>query len=322
MKPKILVVLRHKLCPESLQILANVGEISIAPRFIKDYELAELVKDCTGIALGGNRFGRDMIEKSERLKVISRHGVGVDNVDLEAATARGIVVTYTPGANAISVAEHTFALLLGLIRKLTLADRSVREGEWKGLELEGIELAGKTLGIVGLGAIGSRVARRAIAFEMQVVAYDPYVDLEKASSLGVKLVDLDSLLKCSDVVSLHASLTDRSKHVLSRREIGLLKPTAVIVNTARGPLIDEEALIQALAERKIAGAALDVFQNEPLPPGHPFLKEPNVVLTPHISAFTKEALSRGDVILAKDLAAVIRGERPNYVANPNVFSKA
>ncbi|MBO3803546.1 MAG: hydroxyacid dehydrogenase, partial [Candidatus Brockarchaeota archaeon] len=244
-----------------------------------------------------------------------------DNVDLDAATERGIVVTYTPGANAVSVAEHAFALLLALVRKVTSADRSVREGEGKGQEFEGVELAGKTMGVIGLGAIGSRVAKRAIAFEMRVVAHDPYVDPEKASSLGVELVDLDTLLRRSDVVSLHAALTERTKHLISRREIGLLKPTAVIVNAARGRLIDEEALVQALKEKRILGAALDVFQEEPLPPGHPFLKEPNVVLTPHIAAFTKEALSRGDKIVAEDLATVIRGGRPNYVANPSVFTK-
>ncbi|MGQ9514128.1 MAG: hydroxyacid dehydrogenase [Thermoproteota archaeon] len=319
MKPKILVLLRHSLCPESVRILTEVGDLSIAPRFIENEELAELAKDCIGIVLGGNKFGRDIIERSKKLRVISRHGVGVDNVDLDAATERGIVVTYTPGANSISVAEHTFALILALIRKINLADRSIRDGEWKGLEFEGIELAGKTLGIIGLGAIGSNVAKRAIAFEMNVLAYDPYVDRKRASELGVRLVDLDLLLKSSDVVSIHASLTDRTRNMLSWREIGLLKPTAILVNTARGQLVDEEALIHALKERKILGAALDVFNCEPLPPNHPLLKEQNVILTPHIAAFTKEALSRGDMILARDLVAVIKGERPTYVANPGVF---
>jgi D-3-phosphoglycerate dehydrogenase len=177
------------------------------------------------------------------------------------------------------------------------------------------------LGIIGLGAIGSNVAKRAIAFDMHVIAYDPYVDQKRASELGVKLVDLDTLLKSSDVISLHASLTERTRDLLSWRELGLLKPTAILINTARGQLVNEEALIHVLKERKILGAALDVFQSEPLPPNHPLLKEQNVILTPHIAAFTKEALSRGDMILARDLVAVINGKRPIYVANPDVFQK-
>lgn len=320
MKPKILVVLRHSLCEEAVRILEKVGDVSVAPRSIGEHELAELARDCSGLVLGGNRFGREAIMMAKGLKVISRHGVGVDNVDLEAATERGIVVTYTPGANADSVAEHTFALLLGLVRKIAPADGSIREGEWRSLEFMGFELVGKTLGIIGLGAIGSRVAKRAMAFGMSVVAYDPYVGKERASSLGVELVDLETLLRSSDVVSLHASLTRETGHILSARELGLMKRTAILINAARGQLVDEEALIQALKEGRISGAGLDAFQHEPLPVDHPLLKLHNVLLTPHIAAFTQEALSRGDKILAMDMATVLMGRKPVYVANPSVLN--
>ena len=261
MKPKILIVLRHNLCEEAMRILEEVGTVSVAPRSTEEHELAELTKDCSGLVLGGNRLSREMILAAKELKIISRHGVGVDNVDLEAATERGIVVTYTPGANADSVAEHTFALLLGLIRKITPADRSIREGGWGSSEFMGFELAGKNLGIIGLGAIGSRVAKRAMAFEMKIMAYDPYVSMERASQLGVELVDLEALLRSSDVVSLHTSLSVETRHILSARELGMMKRTAILVNAARGQLVDELALIKALNEGRIAGAGLDAFQN-------------------------------------------------------------
>lgn len=321
MKPKILVVLRHTLCEDAMRILEEVGDVSVAPRSVGESELAELARDCRGVVLGGNKFGREAIVLAKELKVISRHGVGVDNVDLEAATERGIVVTYTPGANADSVAEHTFALLLSLVRKLSLADRSIKEGEWGSSEFMGFELVGKTLGIIGLGAIGSRVAKRAMAFEMGVLAYDPYVTQKSASALGVKLVDLETLLRSSDVVSLHASLTNETRHILAARELGMMRRTAVLINAARGQLVDEEALIQALRGGTVSGAGLDAFQSEPLPEGHPFTKMRNVLLTPHIASFTKEALARGDKILAMDLATAFMGGRPAYVANPQVLTK-
>jgi D-3-phosphoglycerate dehydrogenase len=320
-RPKILVVLRHDLCEEAVRTLKAVGEISVAPREIAESEFAGFVSGCTGVILGGNRFNREVMGGSKTLKVISRHGVGVDNVDLEAATEMGIVVTYTPGANADSVAEHTFALLLGLVRKIALADRSIREGNWGSDEFMGFELSGKTLGIVGLGAIGSRVAKRALAFGMDVLAYDPYVEGERASSFGARRVDLETLLRSSDVVSLHASLTPETMHLLSARELGMMKRTAILVNAARGQLVDEEALAQALEGGRLLGASLDAFRYEPLPSDHPFLKARNVLLTPHIAAFTREALSRGDKILANDLVSVIRGKRPIYVANPKVLER-
>jgi D-3-phosphoglycerate dehydrogenase len=321
MKPKILVVLRHSLCEEAVRILEEVGDVSVVPRFIGEHELAELVRDCSGVVLGGNRFGREAIMMAKGLKVISRHGVGVDNVDLEAATERGIVVTYTPGANADSVAEHTFALLLGLVRRVSLADRSIRDGGWGSSEFMGFELIGKTLGIIGLGAIGSRVAKRGRAFEMNIMVYDPYVDQGSASALGAKLVDLETLLRGSDVVSLHASLTKETRHILTARELGMMRRTAILINAARGQLVDEEALIQALKEGVISGAGLDAFQQEPLPADHPLLKLHNVLLTPHVAAFTQEALARGDKMVAMDMTAVLMGRKPVHIANPKVLNR-
>jgi len=240
------------------------------------------------ILRSGTQVTTTLLEAAPQLKVIGRAGIGVDNIDLEAATRRGILVMNTPGGNAVSVAEHTFALLLALARRVPAADQSTRAGEWRKNEFAGLELKGKTLGLVGLGRIGQEVARRALVFEMQVIAHDPFVAAALARDLGVELVALDDLLARADFLSLHATLTPETQHLLNRERLARSKRGIRILNTARGELVDEAALAEALQSGQVAGAALDVFAGEP-PRDSPLLKLPNVIATPHIGGSTAEA---------------------------------
>jgi D-3-phosphoglycerate dehydrogenase / 2-oxoglutarate reductase len=230
----------------------------------------------------------ELLEHSPHLRVIGRAGVGVDNVDLEAATRRGVVVMNTPGGNAESVAEHTLALMLALARRIPQADASLKQQRWEKKAFTGLELRGKALGLVGFGRIGAEVARLAQALEMQVLAYDPHIAPRVASDHNVKLVSLEELFGSSDFISLHASATDESRHVVNARMLALAKPGVRIVNCARGELVDEAALLEAIESGLVAGAGLDVFETEP-PKGSALVAHPNVVATPHIAGSTEEA---------------------------------
>ncbi|HUG39790.1 MAG TPA: phosphoglycerate dehydrogenase [Longimicrobiales bacterium] len=232
---------------------------------------------------------RDALARTRRLRVIGRAGVGVDNIDMDAATEKGIAVFNAPSGNTISAAELTMALLLAAVRKVVAADRSMRRGEWDRKSFNGSEVHGKTLGLVGAGRIGGEVARRAKAFGMRVVAYDPFLQEERAKQLGIETGSLEDVLRSADVVSLHVPLTESTANLLDAARLALLKPGAVIVNAARGGVLDEDALVAALREGRLAGAALDVFADEPLPPGHPLRSLETVVLTPHLGAATEEA---------------------------------
>lgn len=257
---------------------------------------------------------RDDLLRAPRLKVIAKHGVGVDNIDVAAATALDIPVVFTPTANANAVAEHTMTLMLALARNLYPASATVFAGRWD--KFEGVELAGKTLGVIGLGRIGRRVAEMAQhGFGMEVRAYDPAV---KQSAFA--LADsVEAVLRVADFLSLHLPLTPETKHLINANRLRLLKPNCRIVNTSRGGVIDETALAEALTEKRLAGAALDVFETEPLPAGHPFLKTPNTLLTPHISASTKESLDRMARDAAQGVLDVLQGRPPAWVVNPEVL---
>lgn len=248
---------------------------------------------------------REVLEKAPKLRVIGRAGVGVDNVDLDAATAAGVLVMNTPGGNAISVAEHTLALMLAMARHIPQADASTRGGKWEKKKFLGNELRGKTLGVVGLGSIGREVVKRARAFEMRVVGHDPYVTSAIARDLSVELVDLATLYAQSDYITLHVSLTDETQHLLSRDAFAKMKPTVRIVNCARGELIDDEALAEALQKGQIAGAALDVFTAEP-PAGSPLLSAPNLFATPHIGGSTEEAQEIVGVRIAEQMVEYLQ----------------
>jgi D-3-phosphoglycerate dehydrogenase len=262
------VDVKHKLPPEELK------------KIIKDYD-ALLVRSETKVT-------KDIIEEATNLKVIGRAGVGLDNVDLETASKRGIIVMNTPGGNTISTAEHTMSLILALSRNIPQADASTKRGEWERKKFMGVELYGKVLGIIGLGRIGSEVSKRASAFGMKVIAYDPFLSLEKAKELAVESVELNDIYKRSDYITVHTPLTEDTKHVIDRKAIESMKEDVRIINCARGGIVDEEALLEAIKNNKVAGAALDVYEKEP-PKDSLLLKCEKIVLTPHLGASTEEA---------------------------------
>ncbi len=251
--------------------------------------VAEEIRDADALVVrSATKVTAELLAKAERLRVIGRAGTGVDNVDLEAATQKGVVVMNTPGGNARSVAEHTMALLLALARRLSQADASMKQGRWEKKKLEGMELRGKTLGLIGLGQIGASVASLAKAFEMQIIAYDPYVSSLLAAEQAVKLASLEEVLKSADFLSLHASATPETRHLINARTLALVQPGVRIVNCARGDLINEADLLAALESGFVAGAGLDVFAAEP-PKDSKLVNHPNVIATPHIAGSTEEA---------------------------------
>jgi D-3-phosphoglycerate dehydrogenase len=273
-------------------------------------ELAEALRGVHAIVTGTDELTAQVIRGADSLVTIAKHGVGLDNVDLAAAAERGVVVSYAPAEVEDSVADLAFALLLALARRIPAADASVRAGRWE--PFPGTELRGKTLGVVGYGRIGRGVAARGRAFGMEVLAHDPYVDPAAADAA---LLPLAQLLARADVISLHAASSAGAAPLLGAAELAAMKPGALLVNTARGGLVDEDALADALRSGRLGGAALDVFRTEP-PAGSPLLGLPNVVLTPHVAGQTREALRRmGDVTVENCLAA-LRGARPAHVAVP------
>jgi D-3-phosphoglycerate dehydrogenase / 2-oxoglutarate reductase len=254
------------------------------------------------IVRSATRVDRAMIEAAPTLKVIGRAGVGVDNIEVAAASERGILVFNAPDANTVAAAELTMALMLSLVRRVTEADRSVRDGKWDRAGLQGVELRGKTLGLIGAGRIGGEVARRCLAFEMTVIIYDPYLTADRAAGLGAELVGLDHLLATADIVSIHVPLNDETRGLIDPERLRRLKSQAFVVNASRGGVIDESALAAALEEGRLAGAALDVYHSEPLPGDSPLRSAPNLVLTPHLGASTVEA----QVGVAREVAIAIR----------------
>jgi len=265
----------------------------------------------------------DVLNAGGKLRVVGRAGVGVDNVDVEAATQRGVLVLNAPGGNTISTAEHAFSLLLSVARKIPQADATLRAGKWDRKNLEGVELYNKTLGVIGMGRIGSELSRRAIAFGMRVIAYDPYLSATRARSLQVELVDeLDDLLATSDFISLHTPLTPETRHILDAGRLQRTKRGVRIINCARGGLIDETALANALRDRHVAAAALDVFEIEPLPNDSSLRSTPNLILTPHLGASTAEAQESVGIEIAQSIrAALLEGTIRNAVNMPNLDAK-
>lgn len=282
------------------------------------------------VILRAETFTRGMIEASPRLKIIARHGVGTDNVDIPAASDNGVWVTSTPGSNSNAVAEHVFALLLSLTRRIVPAANRVLAGTWaegRG-DLIGFELSGRTLGIVGFGAIGKRVAAIAGGFGMRVLASDPIAKAADAAAAGVDLVELDTLYAVADIITLHAPLLAGTRHMISGRELDLMKPTALVINTSRGGLVDEDALVAALTNGSIAGAALDVLEAEsidmkdPLSHNSVALNEvPNLLVTPHIAGQTQEAFKEAGSRSWSEVQAVLAGADPDVPVNANDVRK-
>ncbi len=262
---------------------------------------------------------REVIGAASKLQVIGRAGIGVDNIDLEAATERGVVVVNAPTGNIISAAEHAIALMFALARHIPEANASLRAGRWERSRFMGLEVRGKTLGVIGLGQVGSEVARRARGLEMRVVAHDPFVPEERARVLGVDLMSLEELLRESDFVTVHTTLTEGTKKLLGEAELRAMKPTARVINTARGGIVDEAALEKALRKGWIAGVALDVFEKEPITE-HPLFGLDGVVVTPHLGASTAEAQERVAVDVAEQVMAVLKGEPARYAVNAPLIS--
>jgi D-3-phosphoglycerate dehydrogenase / 2-oxoglutarate reductase len=278
--------------------------------------LAELKEADALLVRSATRVDAALLEAAPRLQVVGRAGVGVDNVDVPAATARGVLVINAPTANVVSAVEHTFALLLALLRRVPAAAASMAEGRWEKSKFLGSELAGKTVGIIGLGQVGSRVAARARAFEAKLLGHDPFLPEEKAREMGVPLVELSKLLAASDIVTLHATATEKGKPLLGREELSAMKKGAILVNVARGSLVDRGALLEALKSGHLSGAALDVFEPEPPPPDDPLAKLPNVVASPHLGASTVEAQERVSLQTVEALLDALSGA--SYVPAVNL----
>ncbi|HIP84983.1 MAG TPA: phosphoglycerate dehydrogenase [Methanothermococcus okinawensis] len=310
---KILVT--DEIHKDAIEILKKIGDVEIATNLSKE-ELKKKIEDVDVIVVrSGTKLTREVLEHAKKLKIIARAGVGVDNIDLEYATERGIIVVNSPDASSISVAELTIGLMLAAARNIPQATASLKRGEWDRKSFKGIELYGKTLGVIGLGRIGQQVVKRAKAFGMDIVGYDPYIPEEVAGELGVKLIrDINELCKVSDFITLHVPLTPKTRHIIGREQIWLMKRNAIVVNCARGGLIDERALYEALKDRRIRAAALDVFEEEP-PKDNPLLTLDNVIGTPHQGASTEEAQKSAGIIVAEQIAKILRGEPAENIVN-------
>lgn len=314
----VVVLTDDSIGAEARAVLAPHCEVRVLPgQYPSEAILAGAVGDADAILARLATVTSAVIENAPRLRIIARHGVGVDAVALEAATARGIIVTTTGAANAAAVAEYTFALLLGLLRHVPAADASMRSGAWSRTPLIGGELDGKTLGIIGLGSIGRRVARQGQGFGMHVVAADPMITEPRVA--GAQMTSVEGLLATADVVSLHVRLAADTHRMIDTRAIALMKPSAVLVNTSRGEVIDEPALITALQQGRLAGAALDTFDLEPLGATSPLRGLRNVLLSPHVAGQTRESLARVGVMAAQSILDDLAGRRPPYVWNPEAY---
>ena len=308
------ILIADRIADQGVAMLAEHHDAAVRTGLSED-ELVEAVADVSALVVRSQtRVTARVIEAAPRLEVIGRAGVGVDNIDLDAATERGVIVVNAPLANTMSATEHAFALMLAAARNVPRGDASLRDGRWERGALQGVELAGHTLGVVGLGRIGSGVAIRARAFEMRVVAYDPFVSTERANSIGVELCSLEELLAQSDFVTLHTALHEGTRGLIGAEQFALMKPTAYLVNTARGALVDERALHDAVSEGRLAGAAIDVFSEEPAI-GNILTTSDRIVVTPHLAASTAEAQDRAAVDTVGQVLDVLNGRQPRFAVN-------
>lgn len=315
MKPR--VYLPERIAEAGLDILKGECEL-LGPWTGSPEPTADMLAKADGVIVRLHRIGEREINAAPRLKVIAKHGAGLDTIDVKAATARQIKVVFTPEANANSVAEHAVSLMLALAKWIVPAARMIAEGHFADrLRHEGIELAGRTLGVVGLGRIGSRVAAIAASgFDIEVIGFDPFLPADTARPSVRRVDSFDELLAKADFISLHVPLTADTNRMLDAKSLPRLKPGCRIVNTSRGAVLDEAALVAALEAGTVAGAALDVFEKEPVPADHPLCRAPNVVLTPHISSSTVESLDRMAVDAAQGVLDVLAGRQPRYLINP------
>jgi D-3-phosphoglycerate dehydrogenase len=320
--PKVLI--SDALSPAAVQIFKDRGiEVDFQPALGKDKDkLAEIIGNYDGLAIrSATKVTPKILANANKLKVIGRAGIGVDNVDIPAATAKGIIVMNTPFGNSITTAEHAITLMLALARQIPQADASTQAGKWEKNRFMGVEITGKTLGVIGCGNIGSIAAERGIGLKMKVIAYDPFLSPERAVDLGVEKVELDELLKRADFITLHTPLTDKTRNIIDAKAIEKMKTGVRIVNCARGGLVDEAALRAALDANKVAGAAFDVFTTEPATE-NPLFGHPNVVCTPHLGAATSEAQENVALQVAEQMADyLLRGAISNAVNFPSITAE-
>jgi D-3-phosphoglycerate dehydrogenase len=320
MPPRVLI--SDKLSPAAVAIFKERGvEVDVKPGLDKD-ELASIIGDYDGLAIrSATKVTAKLLERATKLKVVGRAGIGVDNVDIPAATARGVIVMNTPFGNSITTAEHAIALMFALARQIPSADASTQAGKWEKNRFMGVEITGKTLGIIGCGNIGTIVAARGIGLKMRVLAYDPFLSGERAVEIGVEKVELDDLLARADIITLHTPLTAQTKNILSAQNIAKTKKGVRIINCARGGLVDEAALRAALDSGHVAGAAFDVFIEEPAT-ANPLFGHPNVVATPHLGAATSEAQENVALQVAEQMSDYLtRGAISNAVNFPSITAE-
>ncbi|MDI4659074.1 phosphoglycerate dehydrogenase [Xanthobacter autotrophicus] len=322
MAPRVLI--SDKLSPAAVQIFRDRGiEVDFQPDLGKDKDrLAEIIGTYDGLAIrSATKVTPKILQKADRLKVIGRAGIGVDNVDLPAATAKGVIVMNTPFGNSITTAEHAIAMMFALAREIPAADASTQAGKWEKNRFMGVEVTAKTLGIIGCGNIGSIVAERGVGLKMKVIAFDPFLSVERALDLGVEKVELDDLLARADFITLHTPLTERTKNILSAQNIARCKKGVRIINCARGGLVDEAALRAALDAQHVAGAAFDVFTVEPAE-SNPLFGHPNVVCTPHLGAATAEAQENVALQVAEQMSDyLLTGAISNAVNFPSITAE-
>jgi glyoxylate reductase len=325
LKPKIYVT--RRLPQPGVELLEEVCDVEVNPDEAPPTRelLIRKVQDVDGIlCLLTDRIDADLMDLAPNLKVVSSMSVGYDHIDVEAATKKGVYVTFTPGVLTEATADFTWALLMAVSRRVIEADRYLRAGKWKiqwsPTHFLGSDLTGKTLGIIGLGRIGEAIAQRARGFNMNVLYFGrTRAEQEKEQRLNIEFVPLERLLRESDFVTVHVPITDETKHLINEERLRQMKPTAYLVNTSRGPVIDQAVLTRALRERWIAGAGLDVFEKEPIDPNDPLINLENVVLTPHIASATTEARSKMAEVAAKNLISVLEGTPPQFLVNQEVL---
>ncbi|HZV35907.1 MAG TPA: phosphoglycerate dehydrogenase [Verrucomicrobiae bacterium] len=319
------IMICDPISPKGIALFQQRKEfnVNVLKQRLPEAELLPLVKDVEAMVVRSEtKITRAVIEAAPKLRVVGRAGVGVDNVDVEAATQRGIVVMNTPSGNTISTAELTFSMLMSLARKIPQANASMKAGEWNRKAFQGVELYNKTLGILGMGRIGTEVARRAIVFGMRVLAYDPYLTLSRANALQVELVELDEIFARCDFITVHMPMSDETRGMINAAAFAKMKQGARVLNCARGGIINEKDLYEAVKSGKVAGAALDVFETEPLPKEFPLRDLPQVIMTPHLGASTEEAQENVGIEVAEAITDyLLNGAVRNAVNLPNLDAK-
>lgn len=308
------ILVAEPIAAEGLDLLRTAGQVDVRTG-LSPQQLAECIGEYDVLIVRSQtKVTAELIEAGKRLQVIGRAGVGVDNIDLQAATRGGIAVVNAPTGNIIATAEHTIALLLALARHVPQACASLKQGQWRRKDYVGVQLRDKVLGIVGLGKVGSEVAKRVRSLEMRILAYDPFVSESYARSLGVELATKEDVLTRADFITLHTPLTEATRKLIGKAELAMMKPTAFLINAARGPLVDEDALLDAVQSGKLAGAALDVFSREPLTES-PLFGSERIIVTPHLAASTTEAQQEVSREIAEQVLLVLRGQPARHVVN-------